>query len=131
MAKKDKKNSSYSHTLLTQESILLWITTLSFVVLAFYCIHTGYTGTLPWLSSLVAFPWSAYGISQVYYYKKSMKENTEGGIKFETVLEEVRQAYGKSTTQIDWSINESYSNSSNPTGIGIGQSTDIDLDYGL
>lgn len=137
MAKKDKKRSCYSHTLLTQESVLIWIMTLAFIALAFYCIYSGYTGSLPWLAAMVAFPWTAYGVSQVYYYKKSMKENTKDGIKFETVLEEVRQAYGKVPT-IDWSINEesvstntTINNGSNPIGVGIGQSTDIDTDYGI
>ena len=32
------------------------------------------------------FPWSAYGVSQTFYYKKSMAENTRGGIKYETVV---------------------------------------------
>ena len=70
-----------------------------------------------------------------------MKENTKDGIKFETVLEEVRQAYGK-TPQIDWTVNEvqtsngqtsttTINKGSNPAGVGIGQATDIDIDYGI
>lgn len=82
----------FSKTLLKQESALIWIMSLSFIVLAFYCIYEGFTGSLPWLAAMVGFPWTAYGVSQAMYYRKSMKENTSGGIKYETVLEEARRA---------------------------------------
>ena len=87
MAKKNKKEkTSFSKALLIQESILIWIITITFLVLAFICVFNSFFGELPWLSVIVAFPWSAYGISQTYYYKKSMKENTKDGIIFEQAL---------------------------------------------
>ena len=64
---------------------------LSFIVLAFYCIHEGFTGSLPWLAAMVGFPWTAYGVSQAMYYRKSMAENTTGGIKYESVLAEAQR----------------------------------------
>ena len=87
-----KKSTEFSKTLLKQESALIWIMSLSFIVLAFYCIHEGFTGSLPWLAAMVGFPWTAYGVSQAMYYRKSLKENTCGGIKYETVMEEARRA---------------------------------------
>ena len=35
---------------------------------------------------MCGFPWTAYGVSQACYYGKSMKENTKGGIKYETAV---------------------------------------------
>lgn len=35
---------------------------------------------------MIGFPWTAYGVSQMYYYKKSMKENTKDGIKYDAVM---------------------------------------------
>lgn len=87
MSKKNNKQS-FSKSLLIQESILIWIITLAFLALAFICVFNGYFGELPWLTVIVAFPWTAYGISQAYYYKKSMKENTKDGIVFEQALKE-------------------------------------------
>ena len=84
--KKNKKNTEFSKKLLIQESILIWITTLTFLVLAVFCILRDYIGELPWLVGIVGFPWSAYGVSQTFYYKKSMAENTRGGIKYETIV---------------------------------------------
>ena len=85
------KNKEFSKFLLKPESTLIWIMSLSFIVLAFYCIHEGFTGSLPWLAAMVGFPWTAYGVSQAMYYRKSMAENTTGGIKYESVLAEAQR----------------------------------------
>jgi hypothetical protein len=81
-----KKNRTFSKALLIQESILIWILTFSFIILAFLCVATGYTGGLPWLSVTLTGAWSAYGISQAMYYNKSKAENTKGGIVYDTVV---------------------------------------------
>ena len=89
------KKTEFSKSLLIQESILIWIMSLTFLVLAFYCIYMGYTGSLPWLAAMVAFPWTAYGISQAFYYRKAMAENTRDGIKFESVLLDAQKTYSQ------------------------------------
>ena len=86
----NKPKKEFSKTLLKQESALIWIMSLSFIVLAFYCIHEGFTGSLPWLAAMVGCPWTAYGVSQAFYYKKSEKENTKNGIKFETIMSQMK-----------------------------------------
>lgn len=80
------KKQEFSKSLLIQESALIWIVTLGAFYLAFYCIKNQYFGELPWIVALVGFPWTAYGVSQACYYGKSMKENTVGGIKYETAV---------------------------------------------
>ena len=87
--KKEKKNTEFSKKLLAQESVLIWITTISFLVLAFICVINAYFGELPWLTTMIAFPWGAYGVSQAFYYEKAKKENTKDGIKYETVMKEL------------------------------------------
>lgn len=97
---KRRKNKSekieFSKTLLIQESALIWVLTLASVVLAFYCVACGYTGSLPWITAMVGLPWTAYGVSQIFYYQKSTKENTKNGIKFESIMAEVNSIYGSS-----------------------------------
>lgn len=84
---KDKKNKRpFSKALLIQESILLWIITISFLALAFFCVVQGYFGELPWITSIVGFPWGAYAVSQACYYSKSKKENTSGGIVYDLAM---------------------------------------------
>lgn len=93
---KQKKNKrEFSKTLLIQESVLIWIMSISFIILAFYCITLGFMGSLPWLAAMVGCPWTAYAVSQTFYYKKAMIENKCGGIKYETALAEINKTMYK------------------------------------
>lgn len=80
------KKKEFSKLLLIQESILIWIITIACIILAYFCIINDSYGDLPWLTAIVGLPWGAYGVSQVYYYKKSMAENIKDGIKYDTVM---------------------------------------------
>lgn len=73
--KKNKNKKEFSKILVGQESILIWIMTICFIVLAFICIEKQYFGELPWLTAMVGFPWTAYGVSQAFYYNKAKREN--------------------------------------------------------
>ena len=123
MVKKDMRQNKYefSKTLLIQESVLIWITTICFIVLAFYCVIKQYFGELPWLTAMAAFPWSAYGVSQVFYYKKAALENTKDGVKFESIIRSIDNAYANTTyphqdVSTDDIINEFSENSQDPVG---------------
>ena len=78
-----KKKREFSKLLLIQESILIWIVTITALVLAFFCVCKSFTASLPWISAMVGLPWAAYGVSQAFYYNKAKAENTEGGIVYE------------------------------------------------
>ena len=60
---KHSKKQEFSKILLIQESILIWIHTIALLILAFICVFNGFFGELPWLTAMVALPWTAYGIS--------------------------------------------------------------------
>ena len=134
MAKSNKTKREYSKSLLIQESALIWVVTIGMMFIALVCIIRGFTGTLPWLAAMVAFPWTAYGVSQAFYYKKSTRENTQGGIKFESVMAEVNATYGQAAnnaqTAIDWSVDN---NVEDQSGLNLGSqpTKEIDLDYGI
>ena len=80
------KKIEFSKLLLIQESALIWITTLAMIILAFVCVNKQYFGELPWLAAMVGLPWTAYGASQIFYYEKAKSENTEGGIKYDSIM---------------------------------------------
>ena len=89
MTKRNKKSPEkieFSKKLLIQESLLIWVVTLAFIVLAFVCIQNQYFGELPWLAAMAACPWTAYGVGQGFYYRKAERENMKGGIKYDTVM---------------------------------------------
>ena len=73
--KNKKIKREFSKSLLIQESILIWIVTITAFVLAFVCVFVGFTASLPWISAMVGLPWAAYGVSQAFYYNKAKAEN--------------------------------------------------------
>ena len=86
MNKKNENKMEFSKRLLLQESMLIWIITIAFIVLAFVCVANQFFGELPWLAAMCGFPWTAYGASQAFYFRKAEKENTKGGIKYDTTM---------------------------------------------
>lgn len=134
-----KNKKEFSKSLLIQESALIWITSLAYIVLAFYCISNGYTGSLPWITASASLPWAAYGVSQVFYYKKSMIENSKNGIKYETVLKELDQAYDRyhnmtsNNTDFNEVLNDLFNSSSGNTTTytDTQDSSILDTDYGI
>jgi hypothetical protein len=84
--KRTPEKTEFSKKLLIQESMLIWVVTLAFIVLAFVCIRNQYFGELPWLVAMAACPWGAYAVGQGFYYRKAERENTQGGIKYDTTM---------------------------------------------
>lgn len=115
--KKEKQKKEFSKTLLIQESVLIWIMSISFIILAFYCISLGFMGSLPWLAAMVGCPWAAYGVSQTFYYKKAMAENKSGGIKYESVLAEINKTASQyqdaSGFEVDFDFKQPYAATDN------------------
>lgn len=123
--KKEKTKKEFSKVLLIQESALIWITTLTFLGLAALCIIKNYTGSLPWLTAMVSLPWTAYGVSQCFYYNKASKENTVGGIKYETVMTDLIEKYKQNSSELFFEQQNNYGEDETPTD------DTIDTDYGI
>lgn len=92
--KKYIREESFSKKILKQELALIWITTLSLIILAYICVFKGYFGELPWLAAMCGFPWSAWGVSKATFHSKSKAENTKDGIIFETAMKEFKDNDG-------------------------------------
>ena len=75
--------TGFSKRLVKDTRPLLWIVTISGVALAFYSIRMGYTGSLPWISSMVGLPWAAHGTVCAFYLNMAKSDHREGGITFE------------------------------------------------
>lgn len=84
MSKADKKRVlEFSKKLVDDIRSLLWLVTAGGIILAAYCIHKGYTGSLPWLSAMVGLPWTAHGTVCSFYLNMCKSDHKEGGITFE------------------------------------------------
>lgn len=128
-----KPRREFSKTLLIQESALMWIHTIGCLLLAFYCIHLQFDASLPWIAASVGLPWTAYGVSQVFYYKKSLAENTSGGIKYESVLKELDVQLNNTLNNYQNQLNAEidYSTFENKTNSFSTDNDYIDIDYGI
>lgn len=87
-----KKKKEFSKWLLIQESALVWITTIAFIILAFLSVEHDYLGELTWLGALCTTLWAAYGVSQAFYYRKAQAENCN--------KDSVRQLYARQELNI-------------------------------
>lgn len=81
----------FSKQLICDIRSLLWIVTISGILLAFYCVHLGYLGTLPWISALVGLPWSAHGVVCSFYLNMSKSDHQKGGITYDLAINDRQQ----------------------------------------
>lgn len=82
--KRRKKRADYSKQMIADIRALLWVVTVGGLLLAAYCIRTGYTGALPWLSAMVGLPWTAHGVVCSNYLSMAKSDHRRGGITFES-----------------------------------------------
>ena len=77
------ERQEFSKRLIADIRALLWVVTVGGLALAAYCIRTGYTGALPWLTAMVGLPWTAHGTVCAFYLNMAKSDHKEGGITFE------------------------------------------------
>lgn len=75
--------SQFSKWMVADIRPLLWIVTIGGLLLAAYCIRTGYTGSLPWISAMVGLPWTAHGVVCSFYLNLCKSDHRQGGITYE------------------------------------------------
>ena len=82
---KNKKTNKreWSKQLIADVRILLWVVTIGGLILAGWCIHKGFIGSLPWLSAMVGLPWSAHGLICSCYLNMAKSDHRVGGITYE------------------------------------------------
>ena len=78
-----RNRQAYSKRLITDIRRLLWVVTLGGLALAGLCIHTGYLGSLPWITAMVGLPWTAHGVVCTAYLGMARSDHRSGGITYE------------------------------------------------
>ena len=81
-SRKKTKRTDYSKQMITDIRALLWVVTVGGLLLAAYCIRTGYTGALPWLTAMVGLPGTAHGVVCSNYLSMAKSDHRRGGITF-------------------------------------------------
>jgi len=98
-----KKKPDFSKRLIADIRSLLWVVTIGGIILAFYCIHKGYMGSIPWITAMVGLPWSAHGVVCSFYMNmaKSDHRGADGtGITFAAA--EARNFVEECEEEEDW-----------------------------
>ncbi|WMI81856.1 hypothetical protein [Anaerotignum sp. MB30-C6] len=85
------KRKEFSKQIMAREMALLWIVTLGVLGLAFYSVKESFDASFPWLTAMVSLPWAAWSVSKTGYTMKSMKENTQGGIIYDSAMSEMEE----------------------------------------
>ncbi len=73
----------YSKQLISDIRCLLWVVTVGGMLLAFYCVHRGFMGALPWVSAMVGLPWTAHGVACSAYLGMAKSDHRRGGVTYE------------------------------------------------
>lgn len=84
-----KEKIEFSKSILKDTRSLLWIVTVGGVLLGFYAIFKDSMQSLPWITTLVGFPWGAHATACAFYFNKAKAENTIGGIKYDSIMQEI------------------------------------------
>ena len=83
------RKRDFSKQLISDIRWLLWAVTTGGLLLAGYCIHKGYTGSLPWLSGMVGLPWTAHGVVCSFCLNMAKSDHKAGGITFEAAKKQI------------------------------------------
>ncbi len=65
----------FGKSLLIAELAAVVVISLVGFALAAFCVARDYTGSLPWITAMIAPSWAAYGASKASYNNKTMKES--------------------------------------------------------
>lgn len=74
----------FSKLLILFETAMVFTLTWKCLDIAYICVTNQFSGSLPWLATMVSCAWAAYGASAAFYYGKSGKEQVAKIEKFGT-----------------------------------------------
>lgn len=87
----DKPKSTTSKKIAYLFLALTFITNMGVLYLCRLAILAGFTGALSYLTAMIALLEGALGYVLGHYFKKSAKENTVGGIVYDTAVTNTRR----------------------------------------
>ncbi len=73
MKRMNKKE--FSKLILAWELVVVTAVSIAGFALAYLSVKNQFTGSLPWITAMVAPSWAAYGVSKAFYSDKAKAEN--------------------------------------------------------
>ena len=72
--------------MILSDNAILWYMCIAYTALAAYSIYKNFTGSLPWLTGGLGLAFTAWATIQSFLIKKSERQNTVGGITYDTAM---------------------------------------------
>lgn len=81
------KAKEFTQFMIISDNTILWYMCVAYTGLAAYSIYKNYAGSLPWLTGGLGLAFAAWATIQSFLIKKSEKQNTVGGITYDTAMQ--------------------------------------------
>ena len=85
--------------MILSDNAILWYMCVAYTALAAYSIYKNFTGSLPWLTGGLGLAFAAWATIQSFLIKKSERQNTAGGITYDTAMANVKKEETKAFTE--------------------------------
>lgn len=95
------KAKEFTQFMILSDNAILWYMCIAYTALAAYSIYKNFQGSLPWLTGGLGLAFAAWATIQSFLIKKSERQNSAGGITYETAmmnLNKIEEASTKETS---------------------------------
>ena len=93
------KAKEFTQFMILSDNTILWYMCVAYTALAAYSIYKNFTGSLPWLTGGLGLAFAAWATIQSFLIKKSERQNTAGGITYDTAMANVKKEATKAFTE--------------------------------
>lgn len=93
------KAKEFTQFMILSDNAILWYMCVAYTVLAAYSIYKNFTGSLPWLTGGLGLAFAAWATIQSFLIKKSERQNTTGGITYDTAMANVKKEATEAFTE--------------------------------
>ena len=93
------KAKEFTQFMILSDNAILWYMCVAYTTLAAYSIYKNFTGSLPWLTGGLGLAFAAWATIQSFLIKKSERQNTAGGITYDTAMANIKKEATKAFTE--------------------------------
>ena len=93
------KAKEFTQFMILSDNAILWYMCVAYTALAAYSIYKNFTGSLPWLTGGLGLAFAAWATIQSFLIKKSERQNTAGGITYDTAMANVKKEATEAFTE--------------------------------
>ena len=93
------KAKEFTQFMILSDNAILWYMCVAYTALAVYSIYKNFTGSLPWLTGGLGLAFAAWATIQSFLIKKSERQNTAGGITYDTATANVKKEATEAFTE--------------------------------